>query len=829
MSFRKRKREREGASISKYFRVSNSSDSCEISGQHTECSDESGETHDGVERDSSSETGHAELSVPLPVINEHMNCMNDLGLIIGEAVTDSEVSRAVLGLTSGQKYTLLTSHYRPERNFVFPKTFSDGCGRSFQEKWLDKYPWLVYSKHLDGGFCKFCSLFARKRNTLGVLVNKPFRRWVKVNKIVDNHASHKYHTDAVEAALAFKQSVDQPQFNVDVRLNVELVNTIQENRHILKCCAQCILYCGRQCIALRGDTEKLSQPGNPGNFLSMLKVLANYDAILKRHLEKPRQRHATYISPRIQNEIIDIIGKHIIQKSILEKIQQARFFSVMVDEVTSHNTEVMPLCIRFVDADKCIREEFIQFSTLARVTGKSIAAQICSDLRSLELNIENIRGQGYDGAANMSSDRTGVQAHIRKESPLAVYTHCTGHCLNLVISHSSTIPVIRAALDKMKTCCLYFLNSPKRNGLLLEIVAKSVVETNKRKPLIDLCKTRWTERHSAYQHFYQCYVYIIMSLEVISMGLHKSELSENYTDASWDQDSKSTANSLLNGLTDFDFIAIFLTAYHFLSHLTGITVKLQSTTIDIIDAYQQIDEIKSFYKEVRKNITDEFHKVYQQSKRMAATVNVEPSKPRSCARQRHRPNADAETIEDWYRVNVAIPFLDHIIQELDSRFSGLAQTASKLLGLVPAVLCKREIDMTEVVQLYSNDMTSPELFMQELTRWKIKYLAKLESDRPSSCASALRECDQDLYPNIYTLLQIACSLPVTSCECERNASALRRLRNFMRAGMTESRLTSLALMHIHYEKDVDLDTVVDLFAKMHPRRLQLSTVLFEAT
>ena len=45
--------------------------------------------------------------------------------------------------------------------------------------------------------------------------------------------------------------------------------------------------------------------------------------------------------------------------------------------------------------------------------------------------------------------------------------------------------------------------------------------------------------------------------------------------------------------------------------------------------------------------------------------------------------------------------------------------------------------------------------------------------------------------------------------------------------MTERRLTSLAL--IHYEKDVNLDTGVDLFAKMHPRRLQLSTVFFEAT
>ena len=155
----------------------------------------------------------------------------------------------------------------------------------------------------------------------------------------------------------------------------------------------------------------------------------------------------------------------------------------------------------------------------------------------------------------------------------------------------------------------------------------------------------------------------------------------------------------------------------------------------------------------------------------------------------------------------------------------MAQTASKLLGLVPSIICERDMDMTEVVQLYSNDMPSSELFMQEHTRWKIRYLAKTVSERLSSCAGALMNCDRDLYPNIYTLLQIACTLPVTSCECERNASTLHRLQNFMRAGMTENRLTSLALMHIHYSHEVNLDTVVN---ELHPRRLQLNSVLFES-
>ena len=229
-------------------------------------------------------------------------------------------------------------------------------------RWLQKYPLLVYSKVVNGGFCKFCALFSENRVKLGVLVNKPFTTWVKVHNIVDSHASNNYHIRAVEDALDFQCSIEQPQRNIDVRMNTELFHCMEENRHIIKCCAESILYCGRQYIALWGDNEKLDQSGNPGNFLAMLKLIANHDPVLKAHLEKPRQRNAT--SSHTQNEIIDIIGKRIIQKNIVREIIRAQFYSVIVDEVTSHSQEIMPLCVRFVDANKDIREEFIQFSTL---------------------------------------------------------------------------------------------------------------------------------------------------------------------------------------------------------------------------------------------------------------------------------------------------------------------------------------------------------------------------------------------------------------------------------------------------------------------------------
>ena len=180
--------------ITKYFRVASPIDDA-VNDYVSDHSDTTEESH--IEPPAPSPQADGPIAQPI----DEDSVLNDLGLVIKESMTDSEVSTSVAGVNAGQKYTLLTNHYRPGRNFMFPKTFSDGCCRSFQLRWLDKYPWLVYSKELDGGFCKFCSLFARNRSALGVLVNKPFRRWVKVTKIVDGHASHKYHTDAVEAAL----------------------------------------------------------------------------------------------------------------------------------------------------------------------------------------------------------------------------------------------------------------------------------------------------------------------------------------------------------------------------------------------------------------------------------------------------------------------------------------------------------------------------------------------------------------------------------------------------------------------------------------------------
>ena len=78
-------------------------------------------------------------------------------------------------LTEHEKFILLTKHFIPPRSYKFPVRFVSGRDRCFQHSWLAQYNGLVYSESEDGGFCKYCVLFAvdGPAMELGILVNRP--------------------------------------------------------------------------------------------------------------------------------------------------------------------------------------------------------------------------------------------------------------------------------------------------------------------------------------------------------------------------------------------------------------------------------------------------------------------------------------------------------------------------------------------------------------------------------------------------------------------------------------------------------------------------------
>ena len=106
-----------------------------------------------------------------------------------------------------------------------------------------------------------------------------------------------------------------------MRANSVIQVRINENKHILR---QIV-----QGLPFRGDTEELNLRKNPGNFLALLKNYAETDEILHQHLNNPRAKNATYISPKSHNAFIYVIGYDMILADIIGEIKAANFFSVL--------------------------------------------------------------------------------------------------------------------------------------------------------------------------------------------------------------------------------------------------------------------------------------------------------------------------------------------------------------------------------------------------------------------------------------------------------------------------------------------------------------------
>ena len=135
--------------------------------------------------------------------------------------------------------------------------------------------------------------------------------------------------------------------------------------------------------------------------------------------------------------------------------------------------------------------------------------------------------------------------------------------------------------------------------------------------------------------------------------------------------------------------------------------------------------------------------------------------------------------------------------------------------------------MQATFQYYADDLPSSQVFDVELFRWRHKWLNVDQDHLPSIAPQALGECNHEFFRNIRKLLCILCTLPITSVECERSFSTLRRLETYLRVTMTSEREFGLALNNIHYGRQIDISATIDLFAPKHPRRLLLSDILAE--
>ncbi|XP_050545738.1 zinc finger MYM-type protein 1-like isoform X3 [Daktulosphaira vitifoliae] len=338
---------------------------------------------------------------------------------------------------------------------------------------------------------------------------------------------------------------------------------IDQNRKRLIPIIQTIILCGRQGeISLRGTDDygplslNNSEPHyNDGNFRALLRMrISCRDKNLTHHIDN-QKLNATYISPIIQNNFVNICGK-IIQDQLAYKINQAKCFSVLVDETTDiSRIEQLSLCIRYLESNLnvekdqtinyVVKEDFLQFVPVHSTTGQNLATVILDNLKNLGINCDYLLGQGYDGAVAMSGNFKGVQSIIIKTHPAALYVHCSIHSLNLALAHSSNTRHIRNCIGTIKAVGNFIKISATRTELLKNKI-KEFLPLTKWTKLTSMCETRWVENHDGMLRFSEIFKPIVITLEELQL----------FTDI----ETSSKALQLYKCITTSEFIISLTTA-----------------------------------------------------------------------------------------------------------------------------------------------------------------------------------------------------------------------------------------------------------------------------
>ena len=150
--------------------------------------------------------------------------------------------------------------------------------------------------------------------------------------------------------------------------------------------------------------------------------------------------------------------------------------------------------------------------------------------------------------------------------------------------------------------------------------------------------------------------------------------------------------------------------------------------------------------------------------------------PTRCKSQIFRDNYPSDDPEHFFRESIFVPYLEHLIVETEDRFFDQKQKCRSLWGIIPKY-CDASLntaqDLERLLEIYQEDIGPRAAVVPEVQLWVKKWKKEDASTVPSSAIEALCACHAEIYPNVYILLTILGTLPVSTATNERSFSTMR--------------------------------------------------------
>ena len=377
-----------------------------------------------------------------------------------------------------------------------------------------------------------------------------------------NHELSACHREAVEVIIHLPATTK----HIGAHLSHQYAIEMTKNRKMLLKILSSIRYLARQSLALRGRDDD-----SDGNLIQLLKLQGSEDSEI---LEWMQRKTNKYTSPEMQNELMKHLALHVM-RDISEKLQKSPFITIMIDETTDiTNQEQVTVVMRRVAEDFEVYEEFLGLYSVSSIDAATLLSVIKDIMLRLNLPLNKLRGQCYDGCSTMSGIRSGLAKRVQDEESRAVYTHCYSHSLNLAASDTiKKSKVMKSALETTHEITKLIKLSPRRDAIFhqLQVETDQSADTNISIKL--LCPTRWTVRADSLFSIISNYSVLLSTWE------KASEVARN-------TESKARIQGVSSQMNTFTFFFGAYLGELVLRHTDNLSKALQDKTLSAAEGQQ---------------------------------------------------------------------------------------------------------------------------------------------------------------------------------------------------------------------------------------------------
>ncbi|KAL5863353.1 hypothetical protein ACOSQ3_000867 [Xanthoceras sorbifolium] len=712
----------------------------------------------------------------------------------------------------------------------YPLTSDGKQNRSFQKSWFERFSWLEYSIEKVRAFCFPCYLFDNVSSKHSTFTINGFHSWKRIKcgtkcPFVQHEGVHNsQHSFAIQNWYTLKDS----SRHIDKVMNTVSQQEILQNRLRLKTSLETVKWLAMQGCAFRGNDESINST-NRGNFIEMLKYAGRVNEEIAGIILQNSPQNAKYTSPRIQKELLNILANEVRAK-IREEVGDAKFCILVDEAVDESNKEQVAIILRYVDLKGFVRERFFQVISVADTNSSTLKKEICNILMRYNLSVENLRGQGYDGASNMRGEWNGLQALFLKDCPSAYYVHCFAHRLQLaLIAVAKEVHDIWLFFSKLNSIVNFVGASFKRHSQLKsiredeikELIALGELDTatgaNQIRTLQRPGATRWSSHFTSISR-------------LIQMFGSTSTLLENLIDNGLNSNIRGEAKGVYEDLRSFKFVFILLLMHKILGISDFLCQSLQLKSQDILNAMSLVTSTKMLLLELRETAWDSFIKSV-----VSFCEKYEIDMPNMNARhmvgtKRSCQQKDNITVEHYFHFNIFNAVIDFQLMELNSRFPEQTIELLTLSMTLSPVDGFKSFDIDDICTLamkfYSQDFDKNDIedMRRQLNHYRFDVICSPGFQNFTSL-SELCQClaetkKSEHYTLIDKLIRLVLTLPVSTATTERAFSAMKLVKTPLRSKMEDDFLTDCLVVYIEREiaDTIDLEYIINEFDGIKSRK-----------